>query len=50
VVTSISVLEHGVDLDRAFAEFARVLKPNGDLAISTDYCDPFLSTADVDRR
>jgi len=49
VITSISVLEHGVDLDVAFREFARVLCPGGDVLISTDYRDPKLTTADVDR-
>jgi SAM-dependent methyltransferase len=37
VVTCISVIEHGVDLNRFMAEMARVLKPGGVLLISTDY-------------
>jgi SAM-dependent methyltransferase len=34
---SISVIEHGVDLDRFFQETYRILKPNGFLFITTDY-------------
>jgi SAM-dependent methyltransferase len=49
VVGSISVLEHGVDVERAMREWARVLRPGGSLVLSTDYHDPKLSTADVDR-
>jgi SAM-dependent methyltransferase len=49
VVGSISVLEHGVDVERAMHEWARVLRPGGSLVLSTDYHDPKLSTADVDR-
>ncbi|HIK18039.1 MAG TPA: class I SAM-dependent methyltransferase [Leptolyngbyaceae cyanobacterium M33_DOE_097] len=34
---SISVIEHGVDLDRFFQETYRILKPNGFLFVTTDY-------------
>ncbi len=36
-VTCLSVLEHGVDIDRYFKEMNRVIKPGGVLIISTDY-------------
>jgi hypothetical protein len=37
VVTCLSVVEHGVDLDGYFREAARILKPGGALVTSTDY-------------
>jgi len=37
VVTSMSVIEHGIDLLRFFSESARLLVPGGVLVISTDY-------------
>ncbi|MDQ2911871.1 MAG: methyltransferase domain-containing protein [Chloroflexota bacterium] len=37
VVTSMSVVEHGVDLRAFFAEAARLLRPGGLLVVSTDY-------------
>jgi len=37
VVTSMSVIEHGVDLRAFFAEAARLLRPGGVLIVSTDY-------------
>jgi len=36
-IACLSVVEHGVDLNRYFAEMARVLKPGGVLVTSTDY-------------
>jgi SAM-dependent methyltransferase len=40
-VSCLSVIEHGVDLDRFWMEMARVLKDDGLLAVSTDYwCEP----------
>lgn len=36
-VSSLSVIEHGVDLSRYFAEMSRILKPKGFLLTSTDY-------------
>ncbi len=35
--TCMSVIEHGVDLPRFFAEAQRILRPGGRLIISTDY-------------
>lgn len=37
-VACLSVIEHGVDLRAYFREMARILKPNGVLITSTDYC------------
>jgi SAM-dependent methyltransferase len=37
VAVSISVIEHGVDLDAFFQEAYRLLKPNGLLFVTTDY-------------
>lgn len=36
-VTSLSVIEHGVDLKKYFLEMSRILKPGGYLLTSTDY-------------
>lgn len=36
-ITCLSVVEHGVDLQKYFAEMARILKPGGVLVTSTDY-------------
>ena len=36
-ITSISVIEHGVDLHAFLKEMARILKPGGRLLISTDF-------------
>ena len=43
-VTCLSVIEHGVDLRRYFAEMSRVLKPGGLLITSTDYFDTPIDT------
>jgi SAM-dependent methyltransferase len=43
-VICLSVIEHGVDLPRFFAEMARVLRPGGRLYVSTDYWEPKLDT------
>lgn len=37
VAVSISVIEHGVDLNAFFQEAARLLRPNGLLFVTTDY-------------
>lgn len=37
VAISLSVVEHGVDLDKFFAELSRVVKDGGVLYLSTDY-------------
>ncbi|MBK7072047.1 MAG: class I SAM-dependent methyltransferase [Myxococcales bacterium] len=36
-ITCLSVIEHGVDVERFLAEAARLLRPGGVLVISTDY-------------
>jgi SAM-dependent methyltransferase len=36
-ITCLSVIEHGVDLEKYFREMARILKPGGVLVTSTDY-------------
>ena len=38
-VTCLSVIEHGVDLERYFTEMARIIRPGGLLITSTDYFD-----------
>ena len=45
---SLSVVEHGVDLPRFFAEMARVLLPGGFLFVSTDYWGPGMDTRGVE--
>lgn len=42
VVISISVIEHGVELPAFFAEVSRLLKTDGLLFITTDYCSEYL--------
>jgi SAM-dependent methyltransferase len=44
IAVSISTLEHGVDLERFFAEAGRILKPGGALFITTDYWDKEIKT------
>jgi len=45
-IASLSVVEHGVDLDAYLAEAARILRPGGLLFTSTDYwCEPIDTTA-----
>ena len=36
-ITCLSVVEHGVDLEKFFHEMSRILKPGGILILSTDY-------------
>jgi SAM-dependent methyltransferase len=45
IVTCLSVVEHGVDLDGYFREAARILKPGGALVTSTDYFPDPIDTA-----
>jgi SAM-dependent methyltransferase len=40
IVTSFSVIEHQTNKTFAINEVARILKPNGMLAISFDICEP----------
>jgi len=44
-VICLSVIEHGVDQDRFFAEVSRVLRKNGLLFMSTDYWEPKVDTS-----
>lgn len=41
-ITSVSVIEHGVPLDRYVREMARLLKPGGVLLTSTDYWSEYI--------
>lgn len=43
-ITCLSVIEHGVDLHKYFAEMARLLKPGGCLVTSTDYFETATDT------
>ncbi len=43
-VICLSVVEHGVDLNRFFSEVTRVLEPGGRLYLSTDYWEPKIDT------
>lgn len=43
-VTCMSVVEHGVDLERFFSEMARVIRAGGTLVVSTDYWDTPIDT------
>ncbi len=43
-VTCLSVIEHGLDLDRYFKEVARILKPEGIVITSTDYFETPVDT------
>lgn len=36
-ITSLSIIEYGVDLEEYFKEMSRILKPDGMLITSTDY-------------
>ena len=49
-ITSLSVVEHGVDPERYFREMSRVLKPGGVLLTSTDYWPQKVRTWTVPRR
>ncbi len=46
-VTSISAIEHGLDLQRLLREVSRVLRPGGYFICSTDYWPHKIDTADV---
>jgi SAM-dependent methyltransferase len=49
-ITSLSVIEHGVDVDQYFGEMARILRPAGVLLTSTDYWPRKIRTWAVPRR
>lgn len=49
-ITSLSVVEHGVEVDKYFQEMARILKPAGTLLTSTDYWPRKVRTWAVPRR
>jgi len=42
VITCLSVIEHGVDLDKYFSEMARILKTGGVLITSADYYETLI--------
>ena len=44
-VTSISVIEHGVNVNSFFSEVSRVLKPGGLFLVSTDYWEHKIKTS-----
>jgi SAM-dependent methyltransferase len=44
VITCLSVIEHGIDLDKFFIEMHRVLLPGGVLIVSTDYYESKIET------
>ena len=45
-ITSMSVIEHGVDLDALLSELSRLLQPGGVFLFSTDYWAEKLDTSD----
>lgn len=45
-ITCLSVIEHGVDLEKYFEEMSRILKPGGTLITSTDYFQDKIDTGD----
>ena len=49
-VTSLSVVEHGVDPNAYFAEMSRILKPGGLLLTSTDYWSEPVSTRGISKK
>jgi ubiquinone/menaquinone biosynthesis C-methylase UbiE len=48
-ITSLSVIEHGVDLESYFKEMSRILKSGGVILTSTDYWPDKIQTQDVPR-
>lgn len=48
-IISLSVIEHGVDIESFFKEASRLLKSHGNLYISTDYWEPKVSTKGLHR-
>jgi SAM-dependent methyltransferase len=46
-VVSISTIEHGVDLEQFFKESHRILKPGGELFITTDYWETEINTEEA---
>lgn len=50
LVTSVSVIEHGVDKRAFLAECARILRPGGLLFVSTDYWDEVEPAGDGEQR
>src|SRR5207247_1128403 len=47
IAYAVSVIEHGVDINRFFAEAQRVLKPGGLLFVTTDYWPDTVATGSV---
>ncbi len=50
IVTCISVIEHGVDMERFLVEAARLLKPGGQLFVTADYWQTPIDTSDVEKQ
>ena len=50
VVVSLSVIEHGLDIQTTLEEFYRIVKPGGYLIISTDYWPEKIDTQDKKTR
>lgn len=46
-ITSISVIEHGLPLDKCVVEMARLLKPGGLLLTSTDYWPDYIDCSGI---
>lgn len=46
-ITSISVIEHGVPLDKYLAEMSRLLRPGGLLLTSTDYWSEYIDCSGI---
>jgi 2-polyprenyl-3-methyl-5-hydroxy-6-metoxy-1,4-benzoquinol methylase len=46
VVTSLSVIEHGLEVPTTLEEFYRIIKPGGFLILSTDYWEEKINTED----
>jgi len=47
LIVCLSVIEHGINIERFLSEAARLLKTEGMLYISTDYWEPKILTNDV---
>lgn len=48
ILTCISTIEHGIDLDKFFSQCKRLLKEKGILYLTTDYWSKKIKTAELD--